>query len=171
MLILQNNDRIRWDFPDYTAMVAGPYESDQLKHLVLGDLRTVLEARLVFIDSVVSEKVTELALIERLHEFQADLSYQLESNIEVAVEAEIENETDGMGATFGGLNGERLPEENLTSTYVVETAPAIETPTYVSSNAGSFNAPNTIGGQIERLQVIRQQYENTLKKIDSALAN
>ena len=169
--LLQNNDRIRWDFPDYTAMVTGPYESDQLKLLVLGDLRMVLGARLAFIDSVVSEKVTELALIERLHEFQADLSYQLESNIEVANEAEIENDVDETASTFGGLAGDRRAEEYLASNYVIEPAPAIELPLLVPSSAGLIDPPTTIGGQIERLQIIRQQYENTLNKIDSALAN
>ncbi len=182
--LLQSNGRIRWDFPDYSAMVAEPYESAQLKELVLNDLYTVVKTRLAFIDSVMAEKIAERALIERLEEFQADLSYQLESNIEVTDETEREPAADdidfpaglspsrpGADNTFSEGNQSGQNEVNTESIDAAAPSAEIDLPKSIMADANSANPPSTIIGQISKLQGIRRQYEDTLKKIDSALAN
>ncbi|UCD36796.1 MAG: hypothetical protein JSW54_08110 [Fidelibacterota bacterium] len=71
-----------FDLPDYASILNSPYEDEDIKRLVLNDLRSVLRGKLVLIDSLLSEKETEEALLKRLNEFHRDLSYQRESDLD-----------------------------------------------------------------------------------------
>ncbi|HKJ68072.1 MAG TPA: hypothetical protein VKA68_08965, partial [bacterium] len=68
--------------PDYAGILEVLYDSEQTKELVLGDLRSVLEHKLVLIDSLLRERQMDLALLNRLAEFHKDLQVQMESNID-----------------------------------------------------------------------------------------
>ncbi len=81
-LMNQSNDV--FDLPDYTSIIDSPYEHEALKHIVLEDLQSVVQAKLVLIDSLLAEKETEIALLNRLNEFHRDLGYQLASNLDLA---------------------------------------------------------------------------------------
>ena len=70
---LLNRDHADLAIPDYSTIFASEYDDKAVKLMVLGDLKVVLQARMIQIDSLVAEKKTELALMARLDEFQQDL--------------------------------------------------------------------------------------------------
>ena len=71
-----------YEFPDYTDLIQTDYNDETVKKMVLQDLKGLIRLKLVIMDSLVSEIQSEMALARRLQEFQSDLSYQLESDID-----------------------------------------------------------------------------------------
>ena len=82
---LMNRSNAVLDLPDYTSIIDSPYEHAALKRIVLEDLQSVVQVKLVLIDSLLAEKETEVALLNRLNEFHRDLGYQLKSNLDLSV--------------------------------------------------------------------------------------
>ena len=81
---LMNRSNAVLDLPDYTSIIDSPYEHAALKRIVLEDLQSVVQVKLVLIDSLLAEKETDVVLLNRLNEFHRDLGYQLKSNLDLA---------------------------------------------------------------------------------------
>ena len=81
---LMNRSNAVFDLPDYSSIIDSPYEHAALKRIVLQDLQSVVQAKLVLIDSLLAEKETDVVLLNRLNEFHRDLGYQLKSNLDLA---------------------------------------------------------------------------------------
>ncbi|MEE9464208.1 MAG: hypothetical protein V3W14_01370, partial [Candidatus Neomarinimicrobiota bacterium] len=77
------------ELPDYASILASPFEDPAVRRLVIQDLQSVLQVKLGLIDSLIAERATELALLERLDEFHRDLDYQLLSEIDPEADAEL----------------------------------------------------------------------------------
>ncbi|GAI90359.1 unnamed protein product, partial [marine sediment metagenome] len=142
--------------------------------LVLEDLHSVLQAKLALIDSLLTEKETEQALLNRLNEFHRDLSYQMQSNLDIGSSqgtteagAPIEITSDDiLVGTFGGEKSERAWGAE-------ETQPNLATPMTQSPVAsGATNIQlnlDPVDGAINRLKHKRHQYQDLLRQIETEL--
>ncbi|MFC1481978.1 hypothetical protein ACFL6E_07015 [Candidatus Neomarinimicrobiota bacterium] len=170
-LLLANASEI-WEFPDYSLLLNSDYDNALVKSMVLADLSKVIESKLITLDSLVAEKSAEVVLIERLEEFQADLGYQLESNIESGSASESNTEvatnsdgryTDDAAATFGG--SEQLDKLPLDPIPLTDAALKVD-----GTIPGFSTLPQTsLADQIMRLQLIQQYYYTVLAEIESKL--
>ena len=68
------------DFPDYSSILASNFEDEEIRQLLLIDLQSVLETKLILIDSLLTERRSERELVNRLNEFHRDLGLQMESD-------------------------------------------------------------------------------------------
>jgi len=173
--LMSQNDAT-FDLPDYSSILNSPYENEAVKRLVLEDLQSVLQAKLVLIDSLLIEKETELALLGRLNEFHRDLSYQMQSNIDL-------EPGDARGSPESGtLAGDDL-EEFASGTWVTdEDARAYKVEGSDRSLATPLSQSPVVSGEtdiqlnvgpidevIGRLKRKRQQYKDLLRQIDTEL--
>jgi len=169
---LMNQGDATLDLPDYAPILDSPYEDEAVKRLVLEDLHSVLQAKLGLIDSLLTEKETEQALLNRLNEFHRDLSYQMQSNLDIgssrdATEAGAPGEVtsgDIFVAFLGGEKSERAWGAE-------ETQPDLATPiTQSPAASGATNIQlslDPVDDAINRLKHKRQQYQDLLQQIET----
>ncbi|MBC8346922.1 MAG: hypothetical protein ISR82_05535 [Candidatus Marinimicrobia bacterium] len=79
-LINQSNQPI--DLPDYSHILLGPYEDQNVKRLVMEDLQIVLQAKLVLVGALILEQESGTVLADRLDEFHADLGLEMIADLE-----------------------------------------------------------------------------------------
>ncbi|MFB0515337.1 MAG: hypothetical protein ACETWG_01885 [Candidatus Neomarinimicrobiota bacterium] len=166
-----------FDLPDYSSILNSPYENEAVKRLVLADLQSVLQAKLVLIDSLLTEKETELALLARLNEFHRDLSYQLQSNLDLEPGSPQEPTSprevfvygwgeDDASTAIGNEKSERANEAGGSRTDLatpLSRSPAVSGETNIPLNG------DPIGEVIKRLKTKRQQYQDLLRQIETEL--
>ena len=165
-----------FDLPDYSSILNSPYENDAVKRLVLEDLQSVLQAKLVLIDSLLTEKETELALLSRLNEFHRDLSYQMQSNLDLEPSSSTEATSSNMPAGdtwdesireesfFGGDAKAGLVDGNDRSPATpLSRSPVVSGETDIQLNV------DPIDEVIGRLKNKRQQYQDLLRQIETEL--
>ena len=173
--LMSQNDAT-FNLPDYSSILNSPYDNEAVKRLVLKDLQSVLQAKLVLIDSLLTEKETELALLSRLNEFHRDLSYQMQSNLdlepgspqgatgtnELAVDA-------GDRADYGEFLGAEDAKSfeavgsGLNGTTPLEQIRGMSGETDIQLNV------DPIDEMINRLKNKRQQYQDRLRQIETEL--
>ena len=175
---LLNQSNISLELPDYTSILNSPYEDEAVKRLVLKDLQSVLQAKLVLIDSLLTEKETELVLLSHLNEFHRDLSYQMQSNLDL-------EPGDAQGspepATFFG--GEEYYEDaSMRAMFDDNEGVASELKGSDRSMATPLDQTRGVSGEtdiqlnvdpideaINRLKNKRQQYQDLLRQIETEL--
>ncbi|MFC1543118.1 hypothetical protein ACFL4K_01105 [Candidatus Neomarinimicrobiota bacterium] len=173
-LISQNDDM--FNLPDYSSIISSPYEDDVVKRLVLEDLQSVLQAKLVLIDSFLTEKETEAALLVRLNEFHRDLGYQMQADLDLGSggSGEEESATTLKGYFFTD-NRELFGGEDLESWDASGTDPNLSTPLDQSRNgSGGVDIQmdaTPIDEAIKLLTSKRQQYQDLIRQIETDLAN
>ena len=163
------------ELPDYTSILDSPYENDAIKRLVLKDLQSVLLAKLVLIDSLLTAKVAELALLNRLNEFHRDLSYQMKSNLDPATAGNTyemaagfnEPVRDSYGDDF--ISAEGSKGVNWSDESMPDLAPPTVQNPIVSRETSIQLSLNPIDETINRLRNKRQQYQDLLRQIDTEL--
>ncbi len=175
--LMINHSSATLELPDYSSLLNSPYENESVKRLVLQDLQSVLQMKLLLIDSLLATKETELALLNRLNEFHRDLNYQLQSDLDpgfgssgetLILASPTDNGIDDRTLeTFGGEDGfdYRIRDENDPSL----TAPADQsrwTPEVTDIQLDA--AP--VDEVIEQLIDKHQQYQNLLKQIEIELS-
>lgn len=182
--LMSQNDAT-FNLPDYSSILNNPYDNEAVKRLVLNDLQSVLQAKLVLIDSLLTEKETELVLLSRLNEFHRDLSYQMQSNLDLEPEdAQGSPESGTFGgeeySTFGG------EEYNNDASWITmlddEEGRASELKGSDRSMATPLDQTRGVSGEtdiqlnvdpidevIGRLKTKRQQYQDLLRQIETEL--
>lgn len=175
-LILRHDDGTL-ELPDYTNLLTREFENQAVAELVFRDLQTLLTFKLGLIDSVLAQRQEERDLLERLNEFQRDLSLLQESNRDLGAPpatrsdystAEAVAGTDNM-ATFGGLNEPdktRGGLENITAVDQERTGG-----TSVSASGDYFERRGSAAaGEIDRLLAKRRQYRQILDRLESEIS-
>ena len=162
-----------FDLPDYSSIIDSPYEHAALKRIVLQDLQSVVQAKLVLIDSLLAEKETDVVLLNRLNEFHRDLGYQLKSNLDLAAAgaqgaaspSEPGNYADAGFLTFADVGreagitdkGQRNPLSPL------DQNPILPGETEVQLGIDPFD------DVINRLKDKRRQYQALLQRLQAEL--
>lgn len=175
--LMSQNDAT-FNLPDYSSILNSPYEDAAVKRLVLKDLQSVLQVKLVLIDSLLTEKETELALLSRLNEFHRDLSYQMQSNLDLEPGSSREA-TSPTSATFGGeeyyddaswrvLDDKEGIVSELKGSDRSMATPLDQTRGVSGETDIQLNV-DPIDEVINRLKNKRQQYQDLLRQIDSEL--
>jgi len=174
--LMSQNDAT-FNLPDYSAILNNPYEDEAVKRLVLKDLQAVLQVKLVLIDSLLTEKETELVLLSRLNEFHRDLSYQMQSNLDL-------EPGDARGSPESGrLGGEEYYEDASWATILDDkegraselkgsdrslATPLSQSPVVSGETDIQLNV-DPIDEVIGRLKSKRQQYQDLLRQIEIEL--
>ncbi len=174
-LVSQND--ATFNLPDYSSILNSPYDNEAVKRLVLEDLQSVLQVKLVLIDSLLTEKETELVLLSRLNEFHRDLSYQMQSNLD------LEPGSSGGAtspATFGGE--EYYDDASMRAMFDDNEGVASELKGSDRSMATPLDQTRGVSGEtdiqlnvdpidevINRLKNKRQQYQDLLRQIETEL--
>ncbi len=175
---LISQSRATFDLPDYASIMNSPYENEAIKHLVMEDLQAVLRAKLVLIDSLLTEKETELVLLSRLNEFHRDLSYQMKSNLDPATagskealssvmlgsDTYSEDFADGASST----NKRSMAAAGEVGSELGLTTPISQSPVVSGETNISLNMKPT-DEVINRLKNKRQQYQDLLRQIETEL--
>jgi hypothetical protein len=174
---LIGRDNASLDLPDYAPIANSSYENEDIKHLVLKDLQFVLEAKLGMIDSLVTEKETEAALLARLDEFHRDLGYQMRSNLDLEGGSEgtrATSESPGNEGFFG--DGEEggltvaVGGENRYSDVTKSAAPTTMNPEPVPTTETDFPlGMYPVDEALHLLKVKRQEYHDLLQHIETEL--
>ena len=170
---LMNRSNAVLDLPDYTSIIDSPYEHAALKRIVLEDLQSVVQVKLVLIDSLLAERDTEVALLNRLNEFHRDLGYQLKSNLDLSVagsqgaaspsEPGNYDETGFLTFTdFERLDGitDKVQPNQLS---LLDQNPILPGETEVQLGIDSFD------DVINRLKDKRRQYQTLLQRLQAEL--
>lgn len=174
---LLNQGDVTLELPDYTSILDSPYDNEAVKRLVLKDLQSVLQAKLVLIDSLLTGKETELALLSRLNEFHRDLSYQMQSNLDLEPGSP---QGATSPATFGGE--EYYDDASWGVMFDDNEGRASELKGSDRSMATPLDQTRGVSGQtdiqlnvdpidevINRLKNKRQQYQDLLRQIGTEL--
>lgn len=177
---MMNRSNAVFDLPDYTSIIDSPYEHEALKRIVLEDLKSVVQAKLVLIDSLLAEKETEVALLNRLNEFHRDLGYQLKSNLDLAAAGSRGAANPGEpgsydeagvyyagaeGLTFGTVDKEAGFAEKSQGNQLspLDQNPILPGETELQLGSDPFDKV------INRLQDKRRQYQLLLKRLQAEL--
>lgn len=170
------------DLPDYASMLNDPFEDPAVRRLVLQDLQTVLQVKLGLIDSLIIERETELALLERLDEFHRDLGYQLQSELDPEADADLaylEATADqaNLGEAFSpeerdfALSAFDQEPEYSEKSYAVTSpgqSPLVTGETDVgSATAALASGATPIEAALRQLRNKRQQYQDLMHRINS----
>ncbi|MCH7575714.1 MAG: hypothetical protein IIA59_11390 [Candidatus Marinimicrobia bacterium] len=170
---LMNRSNDVFDLPDYTSIIDSPYEHAALKRLVLADLQSVVQAKLVLIDSLLAEKETEVALLNRLNEFHRDLDYQLKSNLDLAGDRSLGvaslNAPDVAGLSAGtefavADRAVDIADKSLSN----QPIPFDQYPV-LPAEAGAQLGIDPFDGAIHRLEDKRRQYQLLLQRLQTEL--
>lgn len=162
-----NEGKQSYDFPDYASILVSNFEDDEIKRLVLDDLQSVLETKLYFIDSLLTENYSETELINRLNEFHRDLNLQMESDRDLstggteefaAINDYIEKEYIGNGDRFFFAGSKGATNEELGTVDV-------------RSIQAQITRENQVESDINILELKRQQYQQLLSQIKDELAD
>ncbi len=161
------------DLPDYASILTSPYEHESIKRLVLKDLQSVLQAKLVLIDSLLTEKETEAALLARLNEFHRDLSYQMKSSLDPKTGSGYLEATSPDGSdrvTYSAvLGGESDGSTYLADKSSRDLATSLDQSPVGTEETGIQLDINPIDEVINRLKHKRQQYQDLLRQIETEL--
>jgi len=173
--LMSQNDAT-FDLPDYSAILNSPYDNEAVKRLVLEDLQSVLQVKLVLIDSLLTEKETELALLSRLNEFHRDLSYQMQSDLDLepgspqgatnpGTPVVDTYDESGSGEPFFGTDAKAREVEgnNRSLAIPLSQSPVVSGETDIQLNV------DPIDEVINRLKNKRQQYQDFLQQIETEL--
>jgi len=161
------------DFPDYSSILASNFEDEEIKQLVLVDLQSVLETKLFFIDSLLTERYSETELVNRLNEFHRDLSLQMESDRDLGTMESQEFSTIKTYLTndegvFGvGDSPGRIVKEDVQSYDIT----ALQTQVPSEKGMISLSGFDLIEGDIALLELKRQQYQQLLHQIKKELVH
>ncbi len=161
------------DLPDYASMLNGPFEDPAVRRLVLQDLQTVLQVKLGLIDSLIIERETELALLERLDEFHRDLGYQLQSELDPEADADLAyveeafaTEADGSGLSAFDREAE-YSEKSYAVTSPGQSPLATEEIEVGLTAAALASGATPIDAALRQLRSKRQQYQDLMHRINS----
>ncbi len=170
--LMQRSDDV-FDLPDYSSIIDSPYEHEALKRIVLEDLQSVVQAKLVLIDSLLAEKETEVALLNRLNEFHRDLDYQLKSNLDLAAAgsqgaasaSEPDHYAEAEDLTFAATGGEAVIADKSQRNQLspLDQNPILPGETEVQLGIDPFD------DVINRLKYKRRQYQVLLQRLQAEL--
>ncbi|MFH1852706.1 MAG: hypothetical protein ABIA75_10205 [Candidatus Neomarinimicrobiota bacterium] len=175
-LILRHDDGTL-ELPDYTNLLTREFENQAVAELVFRDLQTLLAFKLGLIDSVLAQRREERELLERLNEFQRDLSLLQESNRDLVAPpatradystAEAVDGTD-VNATFGGWNEPDKTGGGLENVTAIDREQSGATP--VSASGDYFERRGSAAaGEIDRLLAKQRQYRQILDRLGSEIS-
>ncbi|MFQ6674511.1 MAG: hypothetical protein ACE5GH_06985, partial [Fidelibacterota bacterium] len=159
------------EFPDYTSFLTREFGDENVRRLVLGDLRSILRGKVVLIDSLLTRRKSEMELFTQLRAFHRDLSLQLESDRDLVpagngvMSKSQERSYEDVASTFtptpDGL--ESLEPPPRSAIFENQIRPGEE----VEFRLGSV----TIEEDMLRLQSRRRQYQDLLRRIDKELTD
>ncbi len=98
--VLMNQSAHEIQLPDYRELVESEYANQELRDLVLTDVRELLALKIVQLDSILSIRAKEIELAARLAEFHEDLGLQMESEQDVQ-QRDSRGETEKSFAAWG----------------------------------------------------------------------
>jgi len=162
------------DLPDYTTLIEIEYEDEQIRQLVWRDLKEVVSAKLILVDSLLLERSQEQELLARLNEFHDDLSLLQESDSDLGSPASSRSVFANDEATLGGgenevywdlTAGEKIVREPVDITLIEQSNINIEGATAKSA----LPAAHSPSGEISRLIVKRQHYQEILFRLEAEL--
>ncbi|MFQ6676593.1 MAG: hypothetical protein ACE5LH_09685 [Fidelibacterota bacterium] len=174
--VILSRERDLLEFPHYGFMLEQEFADEEVKAMVLADLKKVVSDKLKTIDSLLTEKRSEQELIRRVTEFHAGLRIQSEAEFDPGTASGAFSRTpspsytvseDGFaGAPETGSGGEKaIPggSSRGISSYEKEAFP-IE-----GSSAGIPMDP--LEREISRLERARREYRDLLGKIGDELGH
>ena len=170
---LMNRGNDLSNLPDYTAIIDSPYEHKALKRLVLTDLQSVVQAKLVLIDSLLAEKETEVALLNRLNDFHRDLGFQLKSNIDLATAGSQEAAGFNAPSKDAVVSGGTLSGANRSFDRTNESQPdqplAGDQFPILPGDSDAQLGIDPVDDIIKRLEDKRRQYQLLLQRLQAEL--
>ncbi len=165
------------DLPDYIALLEIEYEDEQIRQLVWRDLKVVVDAKLILIDSVLKERRQEQELMARLNEFHHDLSLLQESDRDLGSPTASRSVFEDAEATFGGwedgvtnaLDADVKSTRGLAGITLSEQSDLNNNPEG-TARTGTLPANSDTDGEISRLITKRQLYQQILARIEADLS-
>lgn len=165
------------DLPDYTTLLEIEYEDEQIRQLVWRDLRVVVAAKLTIVDSLLNERYLEQELLKRLNEFHQDLNLQQESDRDLGAPTSSRSVFTKTEAAFGGgedyvnndLDASGTALRDIAGITFIEQSGLIINPEGAAT-AGSQPDARGTSGEISRLTVKRQRYQDILLRLEAELS-
>lgn len=164
--------------PDYAPITRSSYENEDIRRLVLKDLQVVLAAKLGIIDSLVTEKETEAALLTRLEEFHRDLGYQMRSNLDLeggSRDSRAMSESPDEEGVFGEGGETDMANVAVDGGYRYSDAAKSATPTTMNPEPAPTAETDfplsmyPVDQALNLLKAKRQEYRELLQQIETEL--
>jgi len=150
--------------PDYSQIVNKLYDDESTRTLVMSDLQVVLQNKVDYIDSLISTRQSDLALLKSMADFQKDVQLQSQSDM-----AESHSENPAGTRTAG--NSPAYTDVSEMNEQVTQSSAGQQVSTEVSarSPASVGDSENSVRNSIQVLKNQREQYQQLLRNIEKEL--
>jgi len=164
--------------PDYSNLVQGEYENQELRHLVLMDVQHLLLGKLAQLDSLLDRKAAQVELSARLADFHQDLGLQMEADQDI-------QKRDASGESTKNLNWFNTASPLEATGYAGSDGADERVETDVSDRQSEFSksvdlnvqrdglqSPSSFEGSIENLAYLKAkqlEYQNLLTSVNREL--